>query len=293
MTPRIDMICAPHDASPQQVGELVLASGHTRIPVYRGSVDEIVGILHVRDLLRPLLRAGRRALAELLQPPHFVPESKSLVLAAARAAGAPPGGGHRGGRVRRHPGHGDDRGPAGGDIRGDLGRRPPRSTPAPCSSPTGAGGWRPRPRRGPGRLLGVELEAGEWETVGGLTFALLGHVPKVGEAVEMRGLRFVVESADRRTGASGARRANSRRGERARGWLSRDPPAGSARAPWRSWGGPTPASRRCSTGCSARSWRSSRASRRRPARGSSASSPSPAARSSSTTRRACTSRCTA
>src|SRR6185369_8520100 len=82
MTPRIDMVAAPLVASPTEVAELVLASGHSRIPIYRDSVDEVVGIVHVRELLRSLLRgaSGDRTsnvpLAELLQPPHFVPETK-------------------------------------------------------------------------------------------------------------------------------------------------------------------------------------------------------------------------
>jgi CBS domain containing-hemolysin-like protein len=199
MTPRIDMICAPHDASPQQVGELVLASGHTRIPVYRGSVDEIVGILHVRDLLRPLLRDGRRPLAELLQPPHFVPESKSLVQLLRELQ-------------ERHQEVAivvDEYGGTQGmvtvedlleEIFGDLGDTPD-ALDAGAASQLPDGSWRVAARthvEDLGRLLGVELEAGEWETVGGLTFGLLGHVPRVGESVEMQGLRFVVESADHR-----------------------------------------------------------------------------------------------
>ena len=199
MTPRIDMICAPHDASPQQVGELVLASGHTRIPVYRGSVDEIVGILHVRDLLRPLLRDGRRPLAELLQPPHFVPESKSLVQLLRELQ-------------ERHQEVAivvDEYGGTQGmvtvedlleEIFGDLGDTPD-ALDAGAASQLPDGSWRVAARthvEDLGRLLGVQLEAGEWETVGGLTFGLLGHVPRVGESVEMQGLRFVVESADHR-----------------------------------------------------------------------------------------------
>src|SRR6185503_11685796 len=78
MTPRIDMVAAPLSASPREVAELVLASGHSRIPIYRDSVDEVVGILHVRELLRAILRGpssltSNLPLSELLQPPHFVP----------------------------------------------------------------------------------------------------------------------------------------------------------------------------------------------------------------------------
>ena len=198
MTPRIDMICAPHDATPQQVGELVLASGHTRIPVYRGSVDEIVGILHVRDLLRPLLRNGKRPLAELLQPPHFVPETKSLVQLLRELQ-------------ERHQEVAivvDEYGGTQGmvtiedlleEIFGDLGDTPDALDAEAVRLPDGS--WRVSARthvEDLGRLLGVQLPADEWETVGGLTFGLLGHVPRVGDIVETQGLRFLVESADHR-----------------------------------------------------------------------------------------------
>ena len=88
MTPRIDVVCAPLEATPQELAELVLASSHTRIPVFRGSIDEVVGILHVRDLLRLLLHPDGRPLEALLQPPHFVPETKSLtqLLVSCRSA---------------------------------------------------------------------------------------------------------------------------------------------------------------------------------------------------------------
>ena len=198
MTPRIDMICAPHDATPQQVGELVLASGHSRIPVYRGSVDEIVGILHVRDLLRPLLRDGRRPIAELLQPPHFVPETKSLVQLLRELQ-------------ERHQEVAivvDEYGGTQGmvtiedlleEIFGDLGDTPDTLDPEAVRLPDGS--WRISARthvEDLGRLLGVQLPAEEWETVGGIIFGLLGHVPRVGDTVENEGLRFVVESADHR-----------------------------------------------------------------------------------------------
>ena len=58
----------------------MLESPYTRYPVYRESLDEIVGILHVRDLVASLHNGigGTVALAELLRPPYIVPETKDL-----------------------------------------------------------------------------------------------------------------------------------------------------------------------------------------------------------------------
>ncbi|HEY2880801.1 MAG TPA: hemolysin family protein [Pirellulales bacterium] len=81
MTPRTDMISMPADISWDDALKFVIASGHTRIPVYGGSRDEIVGILHIKDMLHEMAGGGKspsRPIAQLLWPPFFVPESKPV-----------------------------------------------------------------------------------------------------------------------------------------------------------------------------------------------------------------------
>jgi CBS domain containing-hemolysin-like protein len=81
MTPRTDMISLPIDLSWEEALQEVIKSGHTRLPVYGESHDEVVGILHIKDMLQELARgahAGRRPIAELLRPPFYVPESKPV-----------------------------------------------------------------------------------------------------------------------------------------------------------------------------------------------------------------------
>jgi CBS domain containing-hemolysin-like protein len=58
--------------------ESVAACGHSRIPIFRGSVDEIVGILYAKDLLRAMVKGGAFSLADLVRKPFFVPESKRI-----------------------------------------------------------------------------------------------------------------------------------------------------------------------------------------------------------------------
>ena len=91
------------------------------------------------------------------------------------------------------------------DLLAQIGLVPDRILPAETSDPDAVqlpdGSWRVSARthvEDLGRLLGVALPAEEWETVGGMAFGLLGHVPRVGDAVETQGLRIVVESADHR-----------------------------------------------------------------------------------------------
>jgi len=79
MVPRVDIVALDQEASLQQALETVIAHGHSRIPVYDETIDNIVGILYAKDLL-PGLRAGQAgmSLAGLLRPPHFVPETMKV-----------------------------------------------------------------------------------------------------------------------------------------------------------------------------------------------------------------------
>ena len=79
MVPRVDIVALAETASLQEALETVIAHGHSRIPVYRETIDQIVGILYAKDLL-PGLRAGQSGLSltGLLRPPHFVPETMKV-----------------------------------------------------------------------------------------------------------------------------------------------------------------------------------------------------------------------
>ncbi len=79
MVPRAEIICVEDVASLNEVLRVVLAEGHSRIPVYHGSVDHIVGIVHVKDLLSHL-KAGRHSILakEVMRPALFVPQGKRL-----------------------------------------------------------------------------------------------------------------------------------------------------------------------------------------------------------------------
>ena len=80
MVPRIAMITLAASASMDEVIDKVIDEGHSRIPVYEETIDEIVGILYAKDLLPILKRpaAERPALRSLLRTPVFVPESMSV-----------------------------------------------------------------------------------------------------------------------------------------------------------------------------------------------------------------------
>ncbi len=82
MIPRIDMVILDGDDDVASSLEAVISSGHSRIPVYQGSMDKVIGILYSKDLLR-LVKEGRFAaegmkLASLVRPAYFIPESKKI-----------------------------------------------------------------------------------------------------------------------------------------------------------------------------------------------------------------------
>jgi CBS domain containing-hemolysin-like protein len=78
MVPRIDTVFLPLDAARDEAVAKVVASGHSRIPVYSDSIDSIVGVLYAKDLLSALVKGPDFAIADLLRRPYFVPESKRI-----------------------------------------------------------------------------------------------------------------------------------------------------------------------------------------------------------------------
>jgi CBS domain containing-hemolysin-like protein len=80
MVPRPEVVALSIDLPPEQCLEAVMDSPFTRYPVYRESLDNVVGILHVRDLFRALRDHGMHEVKveDIVRPAHIVPETKDL-----------------------------------------------------------------------------------------------------------------------------------------------------------------------------------------------------------------------
>ena len=82
MTPRLDMTAVSKEASIQEALETAIQSSHARLPIYEGSLDNIIGVVHVRDLVRDLNYGEGESedltLEALIEPTLHVPESKSV-----------------------------------------------------------------------------------------------------------------------------------------------------------------------------------------------------------------------
>jgi putative hemolysin len=79
MVPRPDILAIDVNTPPQEVLEHVVSAGHSRIPVYEGSSDQIIGVLYVKDLFRRLARGETDVTVRpFLRPAQFVPETKKV-----------------------------------------------------------------------------------------------------------------------------------------------------------------------------------------------------------------------
>ena len=78
LTPRVDLTAIDIGDSCENIKKLIISERYSRIPVYSGSIDNIVGILHTRDYLEALLRTDSPDLNKLIQPAYFIYRSKKL-----------------------------------------------------------------------------------------------------------------------------------------------------------------------------------------------------------------------
>jgi CBS domain containing-hemolysin-like protein len=194
MVPRPDMVAVPVTTSLQEVLELILRTGYSRIPVYQGDIDDVVGLAYAKDVLRRLHDSqADKPLADILRPAPYMPES----MRAAECLR----------EMRRRKSHmviviDEYGGTAGvvtiedlleeivGEITDEYDLEEPNVEPLPD------GDYRVNARLGideVNELLDVELPATEWDSIGGLLFNVVGGVPREGQEVEFQGLRLRAE----------------------------------------------------------------------------------------------------
>jgi CBS domain containing-hemolysin-like protein len=78
MVPRIDTVFISVDATREELLERITESDHSRFPVYKETIDNVVGVLYVKDLLKALVRGEELSIRNLLRKPFFVPGSKHI-----------------------------------------------------------------------------------------------------------------------------------------------------------------------------------------------------------------------
>ncbi|MEU4161644.1 hemolysin family protein [Actinoplanes sp. NPDC026670] len=197
MVPRTDMVWIEAPKTLQQALYLFLRSGFSRIPVIGESVDDVLGVLYLKDVIRRTQNgdpaATSQAVAEAMRPANFVPESKPVddLLSEMQAA-------------RNHLVIVvDEYGGTAGlvtiedileEIVGEITDEYDVERPPIEHLDDGAVRVAARlPIEDLGDVFGVELPADEVETVGGLLAQTLGRVPIPGAKAEVRGLHLTAE----------------------------------------------------------------------------------------------------
>jgi len=203
MVPRIAIVALPAAATLEEAIDKVVDEGHSRIPVYEESIDEVVGILYAKDLL-PILKSGsgpRPAIRALLRPPVFVPESMTIDDLL-----------HEFQRRKVHIAIVlDEYGGTAGlltiedlleEIVGEI--QDEYDTEEPMVVRLSDDEARVDGRADVDDLaelfdLNLELEdADEYDTVGGLVYHRIGGVPSPGDQIDVNGLTLTVETTDGR-----------------------------------------------------------------------------------------------
>lgn len=198
MVPRIDMVAIEVETSLHEALSVIIEAGHSRIPVYEEHVDYIVGILYAKDLLK-CFRDNRAdaPIRDLLRSAYFVPVSKKVNTLLKEMQNE---------RVHIAVVVDEYGGTAGlvtiedlieeivGEIQDEYDSEEEIFVEA-----IGANIYVLNSRLdlySLSKLLDVELPDEDADTLGGLIYSLLGHVPEQGEVVECTGWRFTVLSLD-------------------------------------------------------------------------------------------------
>jgi magnesium and cobalt transporter len=198
MIPRIDVVAVKADEPIEEVVKTIVESGHSRIPVYEETLDNIVGIVHAKDLLKYWGQQGVAA-SQFVRPPYYVPETTKISVVFKE--------------LRSRKSHMavvlDEYGGTAGiltlediieEIIGDI--MDEYDNEEVWIVPNQDGSLTVDARLDVEDLedyLGVDLPEGKFESVGGLIISLLGRVPAKGEKIVVGGIEMeILHATDRK-----------------------------------------------------------------------------------------------
>lgn len=203
MTPRTEIVALPADLTLEEAADQVAVAGRSRYPVYGESLDDILGVVHAKDVLAGLRSLKGGGLRAVLRPAVFVPGTREVedVLADMK-------------RQKIHLAIVLDEfgGTAGlvtmedlleeivGPIYDEYDRPSGELRAAPAGvAPIIAGST---PIREVNTAFGLELDEQDYTTIGGFLFGAIGRLPKAGDQVAVKGAVFeIVEMEGRRVGS--------------------------------------------------------------------------------------------
>src|SRR5438105_1375322 len=202
MTPRTEMVALPADLTLEQAADQVAVAGRSRYPVYAESLDDILGVVHAKDILAGLRSAKGGTVRTVLRPAMFVPGTREVedVLADMKRqkihlAIVLDEFGGTAGLVTMEDLLEEIVGPIYDEYDQPSGEL--RIAPA-GAAPVISGAT---PLRDVNRVFGLELDEQDYTTIGGFLFGAIGRLPKVGDQVAVKGAMFeILEMEGRRVG---------------------------------------------------------------------------------------------
>lgn len=197
MVPRTDTVCAHSETKIKDIIQLIIQSGHSRIPIYQDNMDNVIGTLHAKDLLS-YWGTEKFDVRSILRTPYFIPETKKISEVLQD--------------LRDNKSHIavviDEYGGTAGiltlediieEIIGEV--MDEYDADEKLIVEHGDGSISVNARVNIEELedyLNVELPEGKFESVGGFVMSLLGKVPATNERVVFEDLEMVIESANSR-----------------------------------------------------------------------------------------------
>ena len=198
LVPRIDVVAVDVTTSITDALQVAITSGHRRLPVYQGGVDDVVGVVRLRDLAAAVSRGDSGNAGDLAVAPLVVPESKSVIelLREMQELGQ-----HFAIAVDEHGGTAgiitiDD---VVAELVGEVANEGENRVPEIRSQGDRLIVQATTDVEDLAARLQTELPIGDYHTVGGLVIAVAGRIPRINETIEIAGHSFrVLRGTNRR-----------------------------------------------------------------------------------------------
>jgi CBS domain containing-hemolysin-like protein len=199
MVPRTDIACVSVEATVREILDTILACGHSRIPVYENNIDNIIGLLYAKDLLKYWGELEEPVqVRSIIRAPYFIPETKNLEqllqefkIKHVHLAIVIDEYGGTSGLVTIE----DLLEQIVGDIQDEYDREEELYQVNSDGSITADARM---PVEDLEEYFMVEIERDNFDTVGGLIFHLTGKISDIGDTVDGSGLHLAILDADER-----------------------------------------------------------------------------------------------
>ena len=197
MVHRVDIVGIPEETSLRQAWKIIADTNHSRVPVYKHSLDHIVGVLYAKDLIKYQNSIDSEVIKNIMRKPYFVPVTKSIGELLKEL---------RGEKIHIAVVLDEYGGTAGlafledvvETVVGTIGDEFDNFTP--LVEELGKGEFLVSARAKVAevnQLVGLDLPQENHDTLGHLIFRLLGYIPSKGDTIDLSGATFIIDEVDK------------------------------------------------------------------------------------------------